>query len=239
MGIIGFSKMIIYKVTNKINGMIYIGQTVKSLNRRKAEHFYNSRKGATYFNRALNKYGEKTFTWIVLGEYSNITELNKWEKYFIKQHRTKIPNGYNLTDGGEGIQGLERTEDHNKKISESRLGKKHWMYGKHLSDEHKQKVSRALIGHPVSNETRKKIGKGNSIALKGKKLSKERREKFIDAGKKDYIVSNFKTNKKLIIRGLSQFCRDHNLSQSGMRRVLNGIQKQGHHQGWVVKHMEV
>lgn len=218
--------------------MVYIGQTVNSLKKRKSEHLSNYRKDITYFNRALNKYGEKVFSWLILKKCSSIIELNKWEKYFIKNYKTKVPNGYNLTDGGEGVQGLKRTKESKRKISESRLGEKHWMYGKHLSDEHRQKVSFALMGHPVSEETRRKIGKGNSIALKGKKLSKERRKKFIDAGKKDYIVFNFKTNEKLIIRGLSQFCRNRNLSYSGMRGVLDGTQKQGHHRGWEVKYVD-
>jgi len=165
--------MIIYKATNKINGMIYIGQTVNSLKKRKSEHLSNYRKDITYFNRALNKYGEKTFNWAILKKCSSIAELNKWEKYFIKKHETKTPNGYNLTDGGEGIQGLKRTEEHKRKISESRLGEKHWMYGKHLSDEHRQKVSHALIGHPVSIETREKIGKANKDYIMSEKQKKK------------------------------------------------------------------
>lgn len=46
------------------------------------------------------------------------------------------------------------------------------------SDETKKKMSLSHIGHITSEETRKKIGKANSISLKGKKPSKETKRKM-------------------------------------------------------------
>lgn len=57
--------MIIYKVTNKINGKIYIGQTVKSVVSRKAIHYYASKSSndGSVFHKALVKYKGTDFDW--------------------------------------------------------------------------------------------------------------------------------------------------------------------------------
>jgi len=63
--------MIIYKATNKINGKCYIGQTVKTLARRKCDHLCRLRKGDRdhKFYLALRKYGQENFEWETLQEH--------------------------------------------------------------------------------------------------------------------------------------------------------------------------
>lgn len=54
---------IIYKVTNEINDKVYIGQTIRDLEKRKKSHILQSQRGSSYyFHRALVKYGVSTFT---------------------------------------------------------------------------------------------------------------------------------------------------------------------------------
>ena len=57
--------MIIYKAINQVNGKIYIGQTVGSLKKRIKDHIYDSKRHDYYFARALRKYGEENFFWLV------------------------------------------------------------------------------------------------------------------------------------------------------------------------------
>jgi group I intron endonuclease len=169
--------MIIYKATNKINGKVYIGQTIKSLEERKKCHIYDSKKSSFYFHRALNKYDPENFEWEVLidakGKPTNI--LDALEIYYIAKYNF-ITNGnlYNLTKGGEGASGCKRSEETRKKISETMKGKPSNMQGKHHSKETRKKISEAQKGrvYIVSEETRKNISK----AKKGKKYkqSKER-----------------------------------------------------------------
>jgi len=55
----------IYKITNQIDGKVYIGQTINSLEKRLREHIYSSRLNQTYNSclfRAIRKYGESNFT---------------------------------------------------------------------------------------------------------------------------------------------------------------------------------
>jgi group I intron endonuclease len=94
--------MLIYKVTNKLNGKIYIGKTKQTLSKRKIAHYervkYNS---PTNFHNALRLYSKDDFIWEVLMECNDENELNQYEIHFIKKYDT-YKTGYNMTEGGDG-----------------------------------------------------------------------------------------------------------------------------------------
>ena len=101
--------MLIYKVTNLINNKIYIGKTKKSLEIRKRSHIkrMQSPKGKPlFFQRALKKYGLDNFKWEVLLEgCMSDEELCEKERYYIKFYNSNNrKNGYNLTEGGDGVR---------------------------------------------------------------------------------------------------------------------------------------
>lgn len=61
--------MIIYKVTNNLNGNVYIGQTSKTLEERRSKHEKESlteNRKTVKFHNALQKYGFENFTWEIL-----------------------------------------------------------------------------------------------------------------------------------------------------------------------------
>lgn len=90
--------MIIYKITNNINGKMYIGQTINSIKERLRCHLKES---SGYFPKALRKYGIENFTIeIIDSSAKTIDELNVLERKYIKQLNTLRPNGYNLQVGG-------------------------------------------------------------------------------------------------------------------------------------------
>ena len=97
-------KYIVYKVTNKINGKIYIGKTY-NLEKRKKEHF-NGINDNSPFHKALKKYGIGNFEWEVIDNADTEKEILDKEIYWIKKLNTCIhfhnSNGYNITLGGEG-----------------------------------------------------------------------------------------------------------------------------------------
>lgn len=89
----------IYKFTNKINGRVYIGQSV-DIDRRIREHF--CRHDGTPFHLALEKYGKENFIIEILEE-CNPEMLNEKEKYYISLYNSENRQiGYNRTCGGEG-----------------------------------------------------------------------------------------------------------------------------------------
>ena len=89
----------IYKITNLINGKVYIGQSIHS-ERRWAEHKQKAKHGKekSAIHLAIEKYGEENFSFEILKWSEN---YNKEEIDMIKEYNSLIPNGYNITEGGE------------------------------------------------------------------------------------------------------------------------------------------
>lgn len=93
----------IYKITNLINGTLYIGKTVDTIKERWNQHKSESCKERAKnrpLYRAINKYGIENFTIEVIEEV-DIKELSKREIYWIGYYDT-YNNGYNATLGGDG-----------------------------------------------------------------------------------------------------------------------------------------
>lgn len=111
---------VIYLRTNTINGMQYVGQT-KNIIRRNRN--WNNTK-FSYSNKLLtedrNKYGVNNWDLTILKECDD-SELDKWEKYYIKEFNTIYPNGYNDNEGGS--IGFHHSEKTKQQISQTEKGK--------------------------------------------------------------------------------------------------------------------
>lgn len=88
----------IYKITNNINGKIYIGQS-NNIQRRFSEHQTKGSISRIPVDIAIQKYGKENFSFEVLEECP-VEELNtketEWITYF-----NSIENGYNCSLGGD------------------------------------------------------------------------------------------------------------------------------------------
>ena len=140
----------IYKITNKVDGKIYIGQTICGFKKRYGN---NLQKNTTniHLKNAINKYGIEPFEIIEIFDSSDsIDELNELEKYWI-EFFGGINSGkiYNFTSGGLNAK---------------------------LSDEFKEKLRIIKTGTKLSEETKKKM----SIAQKEKnaKMTEEERKVY-------------------------------------------------------------
>lgn len=131
--------MLIYKVTNRINGKVYIGQTTKTLQRRWTKHCIAAKSDNIPFHAAIRKYGAENFIVEQIDVAANIDELNKKEVYWIKHYNSMLPNGYNACEGGNGMSGFKVSEKTKVKLRYSHLGKK-------ASAETKAKMSVAQKG---------------------------------------------------------------------------------------------
>lgn len=100
----------IYKIKNKINKKIYVGQS-NNIQRRWREHLRsgqpekysnsNNRDIEMPLHRAMQKYGVENFELEVLEE-CDIAELNIKERYWINQLNSTDKNiGYNILNGGQ------------------------------------------------------------------------------------------------------------------------------------------
>ena len=148
---------VIYKITNLVNCKKYIGQTSKHyVNDRWCQHKNyaknNKRKG--YLYNAMRKYGIENFEFKVILHDIPIEQLNFYEQLWISKLKTKTPNGYNLTDGGEGTRGMTpwnkgipRSQETIKKIK------------RHCTDEVREEMRRRVSG--ANNPMYGRTGKNN------------------------------------------------------------------------------
>jgi group I intron endonuclease len=172
----------VYLITNIENKKQYVGITKFSLEERFTQHI----KRGFILTEAIQKYGQQKFSIELVEEVESAERAYELEQYYIKKYDTKVPNGYNLTDGGDGIFGWEASEEYRQECSERvkqlHKEKKVGMYGKKHSEETRKKMSDSskgkskpwLVGREVSEGTREKIRQLNL----GKILSEETRKKI-------------------------------------------------------------
>lgn len=164
---------IVYKATNSANGKSYIGKTTRSLEQRKKEHIAKSKKGSMLpFHSAIRKYGDDNFTWNTIAVCESIESLNMAEKSLISEYGTLCPNGYNIHPGGAGGDNISNhpNREFYRKLTRDRF------LGKHLTQEHKEKISKTLRGHYTSEETRLKISQNHARPMYGRHHSEKTRE---------------------------------------------------------------
>lgn len=125
----------LYKITNLVNGKMYIGQhTTEDLN----DGYMGS---GVVINRALRKYGVENFRKEWIGFYEDKEELDYMERVFVDETWVSRSDTYNLCVGGRGGR----------------------MFGKHLSDSTKAKISKAtkgnkrFLGFKHTDETKRKL----------------------------------------------------------------------------------
>lgn len=92
----------IYKITNKINGHCYIGQSTNIANRWQRHKNYPALLSNYPLYRAFRKYGVDNFTFEVLEECS-LEVLDEREIFYIRNFNS-YEDGYNQTMGGAGTK---------------------------------------------------------------------------------------------------------------------------------------
>lgn len=126
----------IYKMTNIVNGKIYIGKTERSIEKRFKEHLrycdiYNNQIEKSFNTRlypAMLKYGKENFK-IELVErlIINNVDINEREKYWISFYNSQDASiGYNISPGGLGgplFKGRRHSEESKSKMSVSNYWK--------------------------------------------------------------------------------------------------------------------
>lgn len=166
----------IYKIICIANNKFYIGSTI-NIRSRFLRHMAALRKNKHVNNHmqlAFNKYGEENFTVIVL-ELCPKELLHKQEDFWINQTNCLDKSiGFNKRDKASGGTTIS--------------GEEHYLYGKHMSDETKAKLSASTAGenHPMF----------------GKKVSQEAKDKrratMIKKGWKPKIINpNARSEAKL------------------------------------------
>lgn len=170
--------MIIYKATNKANGKVYIGQTVRTLSERMTEH---QRHHATAFDKALQKYGADGFVVEQIDTAETMEELNQKEEFWIQHYGCIVPDGYNMCNGGGNTKGFHHSEESRRKMGEAKadvfVGDGNPFFGKTHTEESKRKMSSARKG--MAHLTDEQVAKIRASHHKTKVRNVETDEVFL------------------------------------------------------------
>ena len=189
--------MFVYVITNKVNGKQYVGQTSKDLNVRWGEHTrIKSVPSCGYLHNAIRKYGADNFDIKPLVIVGTKQEMDFYEKQLISVLDTKAPNGYNLTNGGDGVLGFTFSKEQKQKISKGLVGRRmsdktrakllernknnKFSLGRTMPEEHRLMLIRINTGSTRTDDVRRRM----SELHKGKKHSEETKRKMSDAAKR-------------------------------------------------------
>lgn len=135
----------IYKITNRINGKIYVGSSA-DITRRWCSHrslLGRGKHSSIHLQRAVDKCGIDNFTFEIVKEVETDNLLIEEQKLldFLKPFGD---NGYNISKvAGSPMKGVNHTEEVKARLSEKLSGENHPHYGKPVSEEWREKISKS------------------------------------------------------------------------------------------------
>jgi group I intron endonuclease len=175
----------IYKITNKVNGKIYIGQTKRNYKERwyKHKNFNSPNYKCPILKQAFIKYGVENFIFEVIEECSEEERLEK-EKNYIIEYDCIAPKGYNFLPGGFGGGFLNRTHTEETKEKISLAGKKFREENPDYYETYREKHIEATKNANISERTKNSVKfqlavkEGRVGSGLGNKLPEEAKEKI-------------------------------------------------------------
>lgn len=234
--------MIVYKITNTLNGKIYIGKTIQALSTRWSQHKSRGKKGnkkgkSHFFSlyEDMQLMGVENFIIEIIDDTStSLEELYKLEVEYIRKYDS-VNKGYNLIYGdlinSEYLTNIERT--HRNKIISCGV-KNYW--DKNTDKQMRSEFARKTM-HSISSEKRKKYIKKTWNSLDADKR-RERTTKAIETKhkKNEYGIFRLISPDGIIydnINNLTKFCKDKNLVRGGFYNLCNGKVKS--YKGWTME----
>lgn len=165
----------VYKITNLVNGKIYIGYTGREVDSYIENHFRQAIRGQDpnkLLYKAIRKYGEDAFSREVLCQTLDKTNAQELERHFIREFNSHsfYGHGYNMTHGGDGgdtssspnfligianrdLSGPKNgnwggfSDDHRKAISDAKRGKRPGNWDQFIMHAR----GKVYIHHPFDN----------------------------------------------------------------------------------------
>lgn len=195
----------IYKITNKINGKFYIGSAVNCFQRwykKYNNHLESAFKkyGRENFTFEIleevedkSKLLEREQIYLdtmkpyipdigynlceTAGSRIGQKASDETRKKLSEARKKRITKPETCQKISDSLKGREI--EWADKIAEANTGENHYNFGGTLTDEHKEKISKSLLGINRSEETKKKM----SEAKKGRKFSEEHKQRLSEAAK--------------------------------------------------------
>jgi len=184
----------VYKITNKIDGKIYIGKhQTKDLN----DGYMGSGK---LISRAIQKYGIENFEKEILFQFDNEADMNEKEAELVSEEFCMREDTYNLCPGGHGGWGYMSLHNING------------MRGKKQTE----------LQREVARETVIKLNADSEFKEKNKKATREFRRK--NPNHKPFLGKKHTEESLDKMRGPREKSSGEKNSQHGTMWITNGIE---------------
>lgn len=232
---------LVYRLTNTVNGKVYIGQTTKPLAVRWASHVSARRSKCRLVAHAILKYGPGTFKVEALGYCPDRETLDEAERLFIEVHGSLSPGGYNLSSGGESAfthspetcqrkseAHRRRYQDQAQRERQSRNAKIHW-----ARPEVKTKAaqSQAAAWTPEA-----RAAQSARTADSGRAALVDARKKAVAARSIPVAVYPEGGGEPMQFKSCTEACRALGLDPASVSACING--KNNTHKGFRISPME-
>lgn len=198
----------IYRIKNIVTGKYYIGESKdKNIQSRWNTHIrlVNQNKGCPALRDAVKKYGWDKFKFEIICICFD-SDRYIYERHYIQKYNSQVPNGYNITKGGEGggFEGKTHSESTRKRLSEAST--------KYYSDPEKRKENSVRVKEAMKSvnirERMQKSEKWKKAVEKmkqGKKVSEETKQKIRESVTKyfqgdDLNKNNIKNHRKIMAK---------------------------------------
>lgn len=254
----------IYRIVCTVTGKPYIGSAI-NLRKRRIKHFHllrNSTHHSITLQRAFDKYGEDAFIFEVI-EFILPPFLLEREQYWLDLLLPFGESGYNIdrvagsrlghTPSAETREklrvfntGRKQSEETIRKLTESSTGRTH-------SPETKEAIRQIRLGTKRSAETCERLRvvhtglkqspetiEKRRTAMFGREVSEESRAKSSASNAnakpmKPLVAVSPDGTEYVVSRGLSAFCKAHNIASSNLTAVAKGRLK--HTKGWAAHYI--
>ena len=152
-------------------------------------------------------------------------EVSDLEKNYIAEFDTTDPRkGYNIGEGGEGVTLRHLNQERKEKLKKQMCELGHKNKNKVVSDETREKQRQAKLGKkrgPMSQETKDKISKANSVEM----LSKESRKRRKLSKQKKVVAINNADGSKILFESGEDAAKYFGVRSSSISRWISGDRK--------------
>lgn len=222
----------IYRITNVLNGMTYVGQTRMNFGDRWDSHramLRSGKHGNPFLQREWDTYGEDNFEFAVIHYEEDMDNLDPLEQEYIASYRD-LGLCLNILDGGKTYpnQGKHLSEDTKRKIGEKNRAH---MTGRKASETTKQRMSESQKARfeKMTDDERAAYGKVMSERTTGSRWSAEARAAFSERQRMNpNSASKFTAEKVLSVRQkaasgvpLEQLANEFNTTKAYIKSIVD------------------
>lgn len=212
--------MIIYFVLMN-DEVVYIGQTKLSLEKRRAQHEYNAKRGKGYIiGSGIRKHGADKFTWNIHSMYFHQRDLDSAEKHLIAKYKPK----YNINLGGEA-RGQRKASGKPSWNKGAQGLQKAWNKGR--------KEDRIEVLNNIKESANNRISTLTMSVAHKEKIQEGRRRKYRETKKAFLCHQNNKTYALVV-----DAAKDLGISANGIYAVLNPNHKLKSYKGFTFSYIQ-